>query len=335
MVGVGTGSNKVLNYYYKSATPVKVILTLTGTLGNDPQMRLDAIALAENTQTIIPNPVVSQTDTNISVDARVIHQANATEAKKVAVTVYEKDGSKKTSGTADIEAGSDTITHLDVALARDFTGKMEIQVLDAFGKAIGRTFTYQLPMADLDDSGLIGHYTAKKLVKEKNAILLDVRSKEEFAASNIKGSLNIPLADLALKGKDVLDYAEIDKEDTIIVEESHESYTPDRTKVTPPEEGIKKDHNSKGEDMIINGHKFDKGIAAHAPSTVTYHIPQGMNRFVAVAGVDDTAGNRTKEYTFDIAIPEGAKKLQLVAKKEILLYIVAIICLRNGVMHVF
>lgn len=481
LVGVGTGSNKVLNYYYKSATPVKVILTLTGTLGNDPQMRLDAIALAENTQTIIPNPVVSQTDTNISVDARVIHQANATEAKKVAVTVYEKDGSKKTSGTADIEAGSDTITHLDVALARDFTGKMEIQVLDAFGKAIGRTFTYQLPMADLDDSGLIGHYTAKKLVKEKNAILLDVRSKEEFAASNIKGSLNIPLADLALKGKDVLDYAEIDKEDTVIVycasgrrsqqarqilqymgytntydlrgyenwlygasvdftnyqeiimpdtpiylnlkdvayedvelrysigkdstiddsglytgpitlnrsdrikayvlfedkvvyesyddylvftnqlpdfealnklegeycsdldfivEESHESYTPDRTKVTPPEEGIKKDHNSKGEDMIINGHKFDKGIAAHAPSTVTYHIPQGMNRFVAVAGVDDTAGNRTKEYTvlfsifidgrltgqivrmttgrfytFDIAIPEGAKKLQLVAKK--------------------
>ncbi|WP_197041613.1 NPCBM/NEW2 domain-containing protein [Robinsoniella sp. KNHs210] len=102
-------------------------------------------------------------------------------------------------------------------------------------------------------------------------------------------------------------------------------------------------HNDKSADnktMKIGGRTFNKGISAHAPSTVTYSIPTGMNRFVAAAGCDDEVGDKTNAFTilysiyvdgeqmdrtvrmtsgrfyvFDIALPEGAKELQLVAKQ--------------------
>ena len=98
------------------------------------------------------------------------------------------------------------------------------------------------------------------------------------------------------------------------------------------------DKTSKDRTMKMGGVTFERGISAHAPSTVTYNIPNGANRFVAAAGCDDEVGNQSftilysiyvdgklmdrtvrmttgRFYLFDIAVPSGAKELTLVAKQ--------------------
>ncbi len=46
---------------------------------------------------------------------------------------------------------------------------------------------------------------AKRLVKEKNAQLVDVRTPEEFAMSKLPGAINIPLQDIDRVGESMLD----------------------------------------------------------------------------------------------------------------------------------
>ncbi len=45
-------------------------------------------------------------------------------------------------------------------------------------------------------SGTIDGKTARALVSEKKALLLDVRTEEEFAAKHLDGAINIPVDDL-------------------------------------------------------------------------------------------------------------------------------------------
>lgn len=46
---------------------------------------------------------------------------------------------------------------------------------------------------------------AKRLIKEKNAQLVDVRTPEEFATSKLPGAINIPLQDIDRVGESILD----------------------------------------------------------------------------------------------------------------------------------
>ncbi len=46
---------------------------------------------------------------------------------------------------------------------------------------------------------------AKRLIKEKNAQLVDVRAPEEFAMSKLPGAVNIPLQDIDRVGESMLD----------------------------------------------------------------------------------------------------------------------------------
>ena len=45
---------------------------------------------------------------------------------------------------------------------------------------------------------------AKRLIKEKNAQLVDVRTPEEFAMSKLPGAVNIPLQDIDRVGESML-----------------------------------------------------------------------------------------------------------------------------------
>lgn len=45
---------------------------------------------------------------------------------------------------------------------------------------------------------------AKRLIKEKNAQLVDVRTPEEFAESKLPGAVNIPLQDIDRVGESML-----------------------------------------------------------------------------------------------------------------------------------
>jgi len=55
----------------------------------------------------------------------------------------------------------------------------------------------QTEVQKLETARRISRDEAVKLVKEKKAIFVDVRTKESYDAGHIKGAINIPLADIS------------------------------------------------------------------------------------------------------------------------------------------
>lgn len=55
----------------------------------------------------------------------------------------------------------------------------------------------------LEDAKRISRNEAVKLVKEKKAIFVDVRSKDSFDAGHIKGAINIPESDMMKRIKEI------------------------------------------------------------------------------------------------------------------------------------
>lgn len=96
---------------------------------------------------------------------------------------------------------------------------------------------------------------------------------------------------------------------------------------------IKRDKSIDGGKLKLAGKTFAKGIGTHATSDIVIAIPEGANKFVSVAGVDDEvkgAGSVIysvyidgvlvgetswmpgyQYFVFDIDIPEGAKEIRL------------------------
>lgn len=105
-----------------------------------------------------------------------------------------------------------------------------------------------------------------------------------------------------------------------------------------------KDRSNRGEELRLDRRVFSRGLGVHAPCEVTYAIPMGARRFVALAGVDENlvrmnhgsnlarypsvvfkvfvdgkeiAGSpvmrmQTPAWRFDEALAKGARKLSLV-----------------------
>jgi 3-mercaptopyruvate sulfurtransferase SseA len=59
------------------------------------------------------------------------------------------------------------------------------------------------PPAEADTARRIPRDEAMKLVKQKKAVFVDVRSKESYEAGHIKGAINIPEAQLISRLKEI------------------------------------------------------------------------------------------------------------------------------------
>lgn len=47
-----------------------------------------------------------------------------------------------------------------------------------------------------------------------------------------------------------------------------------------------------GGDLIVDGKKYEQGFGVHANSVIEYDIPEGVNRFTALAGLDKAAADQ-------------------------------------------
>lgn len=130
-------------------------------------------------------------------------------------------------------------------------------------------------------------------------------------------------------------YAETEKQFIYWSEETVISFASDMEFVssTVGWGSIKKDKSTDGGKLRLAGKTFSKGIGTHATSDIVITIPEGANKFVSVAGVDDEvkgsgsvifsiyidgvlAGETSwmpgyQYFVFDIDIPEGAKEIKL------------------------
>lgn len=69
----------------------------------------------------------------------------------------------------------------------------------------------------------IGNEQLKELIKDKNTLLLDIRTKEEFEESHIDGSINISLHDLMYNIDEIEDFK--DKSVIVYCRSGHRSIT--------------------------------------------------------------------------------------------------------------
>src|SRR5450631_486677 len=60
-----------------------------------------------------------------------------------------------------------------------------------------------MPEAPLESARRITREEAIKLVKEKKAVYVDVRSKDTYDQAHIKGAINIPLADVLARVREI------------------------------------------------------------------------------------------------------------------------------------
>ncbi|HXH38967.1 MAG TPA: rhodanese-like domain-containing protein [Thermoanaerobaculia bacterium] len=63
--------------------------------------------------------------------------------------------------------------------------------------------TIPVEQAPLESARRITREEAIKLVKEKKAVYVDVRAKDQYDQSHIKGAINIPLGDLLTRLREI------------------------------------------------------------------------------------------------------------------------------------
>ena len=59
------------------------------------------------------------------------------------------------------------------------------------------------PMVSLESARRISREEAMKLVKEKKAVYVDVRAKDQYDQGHIKGAINIPLGEVITRLKEL------------------------------------------------------------------------------------------------------------------------------------
>ncbi|MEG2786247.1 MAG: rhodanese-like domain-containing protein [Romboutsia sp.] len=69
----------------------------------------------------------------------------------------------------------------------------------------------------------IDNYRLKKIVKDKDTLLVDIRTEDEFEEKNIDGAINIPLQNLMYNIDDIIEYK--DKNIIIYCTSGHRSIT--------------------------------------------------------------------------------------------------------------
>lgn len=102
-------------------------------------------------------------------------------------------------------------------LKGDMDGDGDVDIQDVMAACrvlapLSSSFCYALPLADREENGYIGGLTAKSMA-EDGALLLDVRSAEEFAANALPDAVNIPYTSVLTQAESVIP----DKDREIIV----------------------------------------------------------------------------------------------------------------------
>lgn len=132
-------------------------------------------------------------------------------------------------------------------------------------------------------------------------------------------------------------YAEVSEQFIFWSEETVDTFATnlDWTTATIGWGSIHKDQSVNGNSLTLAGKNFEHGIGTHANSDIIMNIPDGAEKFLAVAGCDlEMSGSNTmmffvyidgklidssslikigQHYIFDIDIPEGAKEIRLYA----------------------
>lgn len=168
----------------------------------------------------------------------------------------------------------------------------------------------------------------------ENSTLKDAVAIEEFKVPEYDGYYMTLKAYLVYEG---VCYKEASEEFIFWSEKTVDTFATDIewTTATIGWGSIRKDRSVNGNPLRLAGKNFAHGIGTHANSDIVMNIPEGAEKFLAVAGCDlEMSGSNTmmfyvyidgeladssslikigQHYVFDIDIPKGAKQIRLYA----------------------
>jgi hypothetical protein len=72
---------------------------------------------------------------------------------------------------------------------------------------------------------------------------------------------------------------------------------------------VQKNKNVAGKPLLLDGATYKNGIGAHAKSVITYDVPKGAKRFVAVVGVDDSMRGRETGGTMTFRVVGSVREM--------------------------
>ena len=184
---VSGGQDNVLSIVYTSAEEVRITLTVTAVYSENSGLSLHGVTLGNYTENAVMDyPTVTEESGVLNIVAETYLLSGSAD-DTLNATVVDAEGNTVAESSETVTIGGKVA--VSVNLPDDFTaGTLNLGLINA-----NIYYDFELPL----DKGLvfeqpehIGTLAAKELV-EGGAVLLDVRSAEEYEAGHVDGAVNV------------------------------------------------------------------------------------------------------------------------------------------------
>lgn len=198
------GKTAIISVWYEKGADAALGISVKGISSSASAVTLKSIAL--RTADIIADfPTVSQSENTIT--ATLSAKAKTNKNVHFITELYDKNGAlyKDNSTAATLTSSLSEITAL-LEVPTDFTeGTLKVYMQDSESQLISYVSSFDYPinktMANVANDNRIGGATANYYVNNRGAILLDVRTAEEYETDHLDGAINILYTDLIDQAK--------------------------------------------------------------------------------------------------------------------------------------
>lgn len=199
------GTSEVVSVWYDENSEASFRLAVNAIGGENGAIVLKSVSVRSGESVIADYPEISETSgtLDISLDAMSV----AGETVTLCADVYS--GDEITGSAAEEYSLTDTFEAitLKVTPEADSTA-IKVYLKNTDDEVIGLVSEFDYPLNEkattIDEERQIGGLTAHYFVESKNAVLLDVRSADEFASSTLDGAINIEYTKLIDEAESIL-----------------------------------------------------------------------------------------------------------------------------------
>ncbi len=189
--------DKLVTLTYSSDRPTTAYLrwTVTRSLGSDDSVNVEGVALSLDVKAnTLSAPVLTTENEVLTASVRL----SAVEKGKLYFATKDTSGALIDLACYDItEIGKSVVRKVTLDLPIDFKGKLEAYLWNEQNQVLSPMTEVVIDIAPLLRHQ-VGAMTAKSLIK-KGAVLLDVRSAEEFEQGHLEGALHMAHTDILTK----------------------------------------------------------------------------------------------------------------------------------------
>ena len=189
------GKNTVVSVWYDGSVSSGVSITLKGKIAEDGGITLKSASYYGSIGVVADYPALNEENGTVTASLLARVESGSKNASLV-IDLYGNSGLISSVQTPCVLTSELSEISASIALPENFdNGIIKTYVTDEEGSLLGRISSFKYPLSEslstADEENRIGGLTAKHLVGTKNAVLLDVRSAEEYAEGHIEGAINI------------------------------------------------------------------------------------------------------------------------------------------------